>query len=345
MIVSGNYLWGPAAYGHAYTTVVFGNLTTYALDDADDSVALVFSAPYSGSITDVGIQVTAVVGTPPQYNVGVVTVSNADGYPTANPYGGSAVTLANLTPAGHHWVTLTTPATTAAGDIIAARVWPNPVGEPPSGAANVSTIIEQCLHNPYHMLPRGHYYTFFWNDAEGLLGNMAVRYSDGTIFGLPMTGFNPDFYDSADTPDEVGCVFTLPFGATCYGCRFALSGYDGPDNSAIVKLYDSADGLKASCTLTDLDQLGGYSPTYPGEYEVYWAPVFLSAGTYRLTVLATNGDLRIRPYGFTFDSAADRACLPAYDAWQKTSRTDAGAWTDEDDVQMHMAVWLSAVNL
>jgi hypothetical protein len=78
---------------------------------------------------------------------------------------------------------------------------------------------------------------------------------------------------------------------------------------------------------------------------VYWDGVNLSPNTnYRLIAkptTAASGDIYIPKW--TFESTAALASLPEGDRWQYTSRTDAGAWSNDNVSISPMALHLSDI--
>ena len=321
-----NMLWGPACRGQ-YN----GMTNLLALSNATSGVGVLLRAPKAGVIDAVGISITSITGNPPPYNVAIVTVDDA-GLPTVTPFGASAVQSYDYTATGLIWVTLDTPATVAADDQIAGIVWP---GASAPDAANCITVVSRAAVSEYSSDPAFLYGV--WTRGGGI-GYGAVRYSDGEIAGgLASTGTTKVQFDSADTPDEVGNLFTLPFGATIRGVHIPGLGADSNTPWQVV-LYDALDNVLASATVDDEDKIGTL------EFDQYVAPTAVLAETsYRVVLKPTSGTARIQVPTFTYTAAADRAGLPEGARWQKTERTNAGAWTDTDTALTYMALWLSDI--
>jgi hypothetical protein len=331
-----NMLWGPASFKAGYSTVL-----DYDLNDADDSLAQVFSIPRAGSITKVGFCCESITGNPPAYNVGLVTI-DAAGEPTTTAHGGSAPSTHDFLGAGWVWVTLATPAAVAAGDICAARVWPTVTAPDVSNcAALYSWSVFGCsdLYTPRIMQ-----FASSWSQANGVT-LAALEYATGETLGLPCTSVSMTAYDVADTPDEVGAVFTMPMAATCHGARIMMSLIQ-TNSSFAIKLYDAADNLLGTKIIADEDLVGD---PIARQFDVFWdgAPLALG-GTYRLTVAATHATATIAPMSALFESAASRInniMLPEAIRWQQTSRTDAGAWTEDSARLPIFSLWLSSITL
>jgi hypothetical protein len=310
-------IWGPAAIG--VINAQSGALTGQALNDADNAVAWTFNIPFDGSITEVGFLITALAGTPPQYNAGIVTI-DASGLPTTTAYGGSAVTGYTPTSTGWKWVTLSTPATANAGDWAAVRIYPT--GTAPDVSNNITV-----LHNsPIKTQGTGMAYTTAWGSATLGSGTMAIKYSGGVIYGMALSSSTVHVQIRQNTtPDEVGDLFQLPAAMTCYGAKTALPTTFGISAVFDVVLYDASNNVLGSATIGDKDYIDDQ-----GYVTVYWDAVNLSASTnYRLIIKPTvdaNGDVYVQKW--TLESAAALAALPEGSRWQYTSRVDAGSWDD-----------------
>jgi hypothetical protein len=325
-------LWGPAAIGVA--NIAGSAVSAQALTDADNAVAWVFNVPKDGTITDVGYLVTAENGTSPAYNCGLVTV-DATGNPTTTAYGGSAVTPATWTSTGWKWVTLSTPATGAAGDFAAVHIYPG--GTPPDGSNNITVAYGPVADGGYSLN-----YVVAWTQAA-LGGPMAIKYNDGSIYGFALTSVTTYVagITSGTTPDEVGAKFQVPAAMTCTGARLGCNrtGYGSAATMDVV-LYSAADGVLASTTVSDKDFLD-----VQDYVNVHWDAVNLSAATdYRLIIkptTATNGGVTVTKW--SVESTAARNMWPAGDSWHWTERTDAGAWTDTTTAIPYMGLWVSDI--
>ena len=328
-----NLLWGPGSMpgntGRATTTII----GDYALDDADDSVAFIFSLPKAGTVTHIGFCVGSTTGTPPDYYAGLVTV-DAAGLPTTTPYGGSAIATYSPVSTGWVWVELPTPATAVAGDIVA--IWVYPTDAPPDAANHVDICNAGVMSG--HKLPRAGTFTTAWSISSSIAPH-GIKYTSD-VYGMAVTAFADVSYDVADTPDEVGNLFVLPADMLCSGCTFQLSNV-GANASMEMILYNAANDVLTSVVVDDEDKLRGYG----NRVNLYWTPVQLAAATsYRLVLKATHATAIVRPAGLVFESTGAKANgLPEGTNWQKTQRTDAGAWSETALAVMHMALWISEI--
>ena len=336
-MITAKLAWGPASLGSWLGMTNDPNLDHYDLNDLDDAVAFVFCVPRTGIITKIGWYQADQGGTPPNYYTGLVQMHATLSHPTITPYGGSTITT--YVPSGVGWkeFTLGTPAAATVGDVVAVHVWPTIIAPTAINYIAVNHVASVNLDNGG--LPRPMWYSSTWIATEGFASYM-VEYSDGVRVGLPIIAETSDFYDSADTPDEVGNVLTMPMAATCYGARVAIDEYD-TDASCEIRLYDSLDNVLGFCIIDDLDNL-----SYPGLADLHWPPVSLiNGGIYRLTILATHAGNRLYPGGLVFESAGSRLTVPEGSNWMKTERTNLGAWADNSDALMWSALLLSEFEL
>jgi hypothetical protein len=323
-------LYGPAQLGVA--NIAATGLSTQALTDSDNAVASVINLPVDGSVTDVGFLLTAENGTSPAFNCGLVTVDSS-GNPTTSAYGGSAVTSAQWTSTGWKWVTLSTPATAVAGDFAAIHIYPG--GSPPDGSNNITVAYGGVGDGGYSLN-----YVVAWTQTA-MIGPMAIKYSDGSIYGFALTSITTYVAPNpSTTPDEVGAKFTLPARVTCTGAKVGMSrtGYGGSTTVDVI-LYDSSSTVIASTSVSDKDFID-----VTDYVTVHWDAVNLVAGDeYRLAVKPTTAANAITVTKWSVESTAARGMWPSGDTWQWTERTDAGTWTDTDTAIPYMGLWLSAV--
>ena len=323
-------LYGPASQEMFPTSSI---LNTHALNDADNALRVRFMLPKDGMVDAIGVRVTAVGGTPPQYRVGLVTEASAESWPGAQPsaYGGSSIQLWSPPGTGFFWVTLTTPASAQAGDVVSAMIWPGPTA--PDGTNNITVARSLNYASQTQRLILIRYYTTSWlSDANFPM--LAVRYSDGSVALPAVSDGLQDSFNTGSTPDERGCVFTLPFAATCVGCRFyhPVSTASGP---SAVRLYDAAG--------TVLRETAEISSTRTGFSDVFWDAVSLSANTtYRVTRLPQS-TTNVSLMGVRVEDAVHRQWWPGGSRWKRTHRTDLGAWTDVDTELYMFALWLSDI--
>lgn len=316
-----NLRWGPGA-NRVFNNGIGAALSGQSLSDSDNSLAGLFCLPKAGSINKIGFYIISENGASPAYKVGLVTIDSS-GNPTDTAYGGSAIETPTFTAAGWVWVTLATPATAVAGEFAGVRIWPHTSAPDGTNYIRVaSTIMDQIGH-----LGVATYLTSWAKSAGGSL--YAIQYDDGTIFGNALTSVSPySTINTGTTPDEIGGKFTVPVPMTVYGLTFSTNEvYIGSACTFTVKLYDAADNVLSSTTISDKDFVNATGRTH---LSIYFAPINLATNTtYRITVLPTTGTNGNIPLGWwAFESAAAKATYNEGTYWEKTERTDAGAWTD-----------------
>lgn len=313
-----NLIFGPGATQWQPATA----LSIYALNDADDAAAWVFNVPKSGTIAKIGIYCDSAIGSPPAYNVAIVTLDSA-GRPTTTNYGGSSTESADFSGiyGAVKWIDLTTDATATAGDFAAVYIYPT------ATAPNTSNYINVPIAAAWNGNGFGVYYSITWVLVDRG-PTMAIQYDDGAIYGLaPGSATLYRSISSNSDPDEYGIKITPPADLTVSGARiWHVKASTGSSGTYTVTLYDNAGTTLASATISDKDQIDDLDAL-----TVHWTPVTLSAGAaYRVTVTpgVTGTGGRIYMSRALFDSAAALAALPNNAGAVATYRTDAGAWTD-----------------
>lgn len=329
-------VWGPSSLiqYHAGTKTSFpATLGTLALDDADDSAAYIMLAPKTGSISAVGVVVQAITGTPPNYNIALVTVG-VDGLPTTTPIGDSTVETFAPGATGYQTVTLDPAAAVTAGNVICIRIWPTVSA--PDGSNKVDVAPGLDIFSG--AMPWYGQYSTAWQRLSRL-NPATVVYSDATWYGLPTTEYWGININSGTDPDEVGMKITLPTATKCCGAQIAAAGYVSSAAWSVC-LYNSDSTLLASWTCADEDMLSAEN-TY---YHAFWAEQTLPAGDYYVTV-KPSGAANCPVIGFQFPSAALRAgcMLPEADSCIAAYRTDDGEWTTDDTALPFMGLLLSDI--
>jgi hypothetical protein len=318
--------------------VPFPNLATSSfnatmiIDANGEKAGWVMQAPKTGTIDRVGF-LTVTVTTGDTVDVRVETV-DASGLPTGTLFGTNTNNSQVIAAADDNtWfeVTLTAGASVTRGDFFAVVV-----SLPGSGAtgnmqiARYSPVIS--ITPPYCLL-----YTSSW--AKGSFSPVgSVRYSDATYPPIPglvsVTALAANNVNTGTTPDERGVKFVPNCGCKVSGIWFATSSA----SDSVVKLYDSTDTLLASKAY-DGDVAQATNP----RMVTLDTEVTLTAGaTYRATVLPSSAT-NVQLWRLTHRSDA-AAQMPGNDwAFQETTRTDAGAWTDTANARTQMGLVLSAV--
>jgi hypothetical protein len=166
----------------------------------------------------------------------------------------------------------------------------------------------------------------------------ALEYDDGTIEPFmpdvwPVKAIASVAFDSADTPDEFGLKYTptepqrIP--VLCVSMR-PTTGTAG--NTYDVVGYDSADNVIAGPITVDCD-VNAVANVDKLQIIRFDSDVLLDAGsTYRFVVKAGSPTILVRCWRMDFDSEALLLSIARTANVCATQRTDAGAWTDFDNV-------------
>lgn len=144
-------------------------------------------------------------------------------------------------------------------------------------------------------------------------------------------------YNSNSATDEIGVRLTLPFACTVDGGA-ALVDSDGDWD---LVLYNSSNSAIASASIdkdTRVSNAGYYTRAY------FNTSVSIVAGdTYRLTVKPTT-TTSLTLYEYTYNANGHLVASAAGSSWYKTSRVDAGAFSNSDTSQPIMALSISEID-
>lgn len=308
------------------------------IDAAGEKVAVIFQVPKTGTIDRLLFR-TAGVTTSQSIDVALQGVSAADGFPDGANFGGSTPgAQATLAANTMYEVTLGTSATVTLGNIVSMVLsWTSTVGSMNMAAANGTRDTNVGL--PYVAL-----FTAAWaKQADANLTSIVgVRYSDGTyawVGGVLGGTVNTNAFNTGSIPDEIGMKYVLTAPMRCGGFWAITNPAAAATFDAI--LYNSSDVVQASVSV-DPDQLHGTGA--PKLINMRWAPVSLAIGSYRFVLKPTSAN-NITVAEWVVALNAQLNCNPGGANCYKTSRTDAGAWTDSDVTQSpSMGLWFDQVD-
>jgi hypothetical protein len=301
------------------------------IDAAAEKAAFITYAPKTGTISKVGFR-TGTVTTGDTLKIslqGVNASGNPDGTILASGNAYQTLVVADTNDNTWFLVTLVAGASVTKNDPIAIVIEFNAWV---AGNLNISaggTGIGTNHYNVYTDL-----YTAAWAKSANLI-NVALEYSDGSYssgFTHPMSTLSYYTYNSGSSPDEYGNYFQIPFPCRAVG----IVAYSDLDESATFTLYDS-DGttVLASKQLLLAQRIG----TAVGLCWAYFAtPVNLLKDTwYRMTVVPNT----VTSIGLSYFAVDLAGQMNSYSLGQKcyqTSRTDAGAWTQDTLRRVQMAL-------
>jgi hypothetical protein len=311
---------------------------TTTMDAAGEGVASVLVAAKTGNIRKVGI-LPASVTSAQALDVRIETIA-ANGTPSgtlwaANTNGSLAVPVADT----WAWVTLTADAAVTKGQRFCVNVqWAGAAGNL-NMRARWNGGFRANPGVPYSLVNTG---TWAKSATTPMVG---LEYDDGTrphCGGLPTN--SPTTYsqtvNTGTTPDECGAYFRLPF--TCKVMGIAAKVGTATAATFAIKLYDSdGSSVLASVTGIDSDQI---ATSGGANWVLFGSEVTLAANTfYRMTFLPETATSQSF-FRIPVDSATTLQSWPGGADFYFTSRTDAGAWTEDQTLVPCMCLLISAID-
>jgi hypothetical protein len=329
-MVAADFLWGPGALGMSGQ---MGPRATRLFNTANIVAGILFSAPASGVIDSIQFNVSAKTGANRDLQARFVTV-DVNGMPTTTQYGGSSAETLTITGTGHKTITFATGATVTRGDRLALRL--DPTGTAPDGSNNFTVETMRDVYSAvnfqaYPAWVRATDGGTSWTSDGGLV-SIGVRYASGGDWIFADLGDSPTSITtgtaailSGGSPNEYGAKFTVPYALDVVGVRFANR--MNVNTPIEIKLYDSGS------TLLRTERVYPLAGTVNRVALAIWGSAYtLAANTvYRVAMTNLSAVDTVRePYYVTVQSAAQKDAWPFCDgqAWQRTHRTGAGAWTD-----------------
>jgi hypothetical protein len=154
-------------------------------------------------------------------------------------------------------------------------------------------------------------------------------------------------WNSTGTPDERGMKFSIPTG-TCTSYKVAgirlLAGITNSAATWDLVLYDSANTVLQSISFTNSAM---FNTASIGLRDFYFDESTLSALTpgldYRIVVKPTAASLGAMVYNIAGSAWPLAPAINPGGTWAYTTRTDAGAWTDDPNVTMPLKLILHDV--
>lgn len=319
---------------HWPTTGGFTVSTGSNMDASGDKYAFVIQCPKAGTLDKFEFRLATVGNTPDNgIRLSFQSIDMATGFPdgtqsqyrditsglTANTWQAPGLMTSDGTDGG-------VKRTVAAGDIIGCVIEYVTFVASDSFALSVLDSASTSIVNQY--LLNGSTGTYVKGNVG--LPLLALKYSDGSYaeFDIPIwpvMAREINTFNSSSTPDEIGLKITFPMGVRTVGVW--LGG--DLDNASQAVLYDASSSVIDSFTFDpDLRTVTNHAPNF-----AYWpaGPHTLTASTvYRLILKPTTTSGVIMSV-LQLAGAAYQACLPGGTGSTLiyTTRTDAGAWTDD----------------
>ena len=307
------------------------NISTYTLDASGEKCVLVVQAPKTGNIEGIETYIAAVGNAPDngiRFSIQAVDgAGDNDGTPI------QSVTTAGGTPSAAGWLDpgdLSAVIAVTKGDLLAIVV------DTPSFTAADSLSIGGSVTSTDYGFPYGISATS--TRQNNVLPIFALRYDDGTYPALlpeawAVRQVTSVAFDTADTPDEFGGSFEFPFPATLSGVAVQLRPTSGTaGNSYDIVVYDS-DGTTVLHTQSVDSDVASTANQFRAQHILFSANVPLSENTkYRVVVKAASATIVVAVAYTVFNSLALMDTVTGGQDVYATQRTDAGAWTDFNNV-------------
>lgn len=301
----------------------FGSGTTSAtaliLDAANEKAGLVFQPEKSGDIVGYRFR-TGTVTTGTTADCRVETV-NTDMIPSGTLWdtdtnGALVVDAAD----DQSWleVTFTNPATVSKGDLVALVF---SIGSP--GNLQFLGMGSALVYADTDAMPKGWQYTSAWT-ANSSWPTFLLVYDDGDVLSATRHRCGvgtSNTVTTATTPDEMGNIFRVPVPCSLSGVVFYFS--RAASGAGDIILYDSSNNVLATVNFDFIDSTAAVKELF------FDSSISLAKDTdYRVVFKPSNTN---SVFVQTFDIGGSDVILPFFGLnFRKTSRTDAGAWTDDD---------------
>lgn len=302
-------MWPKPVQSYQYSGMTLNGTTT------KNGYVTIF--PYTGTINNVLIR-TRTVTTSQTLKVslqGVGTDGKPDG--TILGVGNSAYgTQGSLVQATVYTIALTSALSVTRGDKVAVVVEWNST----AGSITMSQGDGEVCNNFYTCTYTGGAWTITASGEAPIIG---FEYTDGFhgFTTYPFAAITGTAFNNTSTPDEIGVLINNP--TTIIACGAFLYVNKGFD--CTVKLYDSADNVLASQALVPGNR---WNAALAFDYLYFASDVTIQKNqNYRLTLVPDTAS-NVTLLEYTMPSASALNSLSLGSAFSRTSRTDAGAWTN-----------------
>lgn len=329
-----DFLGQSLGHPNAFWSQSSANPANFALNQTTDQVEWIFMTEEAVTITKLGFRYGVRTGTPPTYSIslqGVGTTGNPDG----TIKGGGSPASATFTPPAStawnstwQWITLSNSYTATRGEALAIVIVYS--SGTVSGSHN-SSFTTSNDSGAYLLHP----YDIQNNAGTRSRPNGMAWYgyaSSSRAYGFPIQDIENTTIHAGTTPDEQALRFLLPatFGSTykVRGARLTMKA-DTAGSTFKVILYDGTTVLQ-NVTL-DNDFQGSVGSIR--SYEIFFDEATLSTlnfgSVYRLALQPVGAAGIYFICNLLMAANADLSALPGGIQWYQSTRTDAGAWTDD----------------
>lgn len=316
--VKGGGLLLPHFYG-ACRRDIHGTGTT--LDALGEQYTFVFRVRRTGTIDRVGFCVRGVT-TAQTLRAGLETTDTTNFLATGTQYGGSTPGTQTAPVADTFYeVPLTVPATATKGDIIALVVQ----FDSTAGNLVIGQIDNEGGGSQTSFPYVARFLSSAWAKVPSGVGMHSVRYSDGTYdpigMCVPTAPRIDTFFNSGSATTEIGNRFTVPGPTSVSGI---FSGVNHLSAAVDYVLYEGSSVLSTISVPAGLSAAGSGYEEFDFDSSIPLSPNVV----YRVTAKpTTTNNVNVREAVLL--NAAMMDMLPGGSDWHKTSRTGAGAFTDD----------------
>lgn len=325
--------FGPIEFPQFSLASSFSN-GSLLMDASGEKVAFVFQCPKDGDISKIWVRLNTVT-TGDTLKISLQDVDLTNGEPDGTADQSGTVVIADGDDNTNKSVTLGTDRTVSRGDLLAIVVEFNSYV---AGDLNISyfasaTGISQTTTYPLLQTSGS------WSKSTHV-SMFSLEYSDGSFAYIPgvipagnVTEVN---FSSSSTPDEIGLIINSPVPITvtgAYGHRRLNQNYD-------FVLYDSDGTTPLQTSSMDAD-VNSYTSNTKDSTLFSGTSALTKATNYRLVFKPTTTS-NIRIFQLEVAAAAHLDQLSGGQNIHKTSRADAGSWTQDTAAILFMGTLVSA---
>ncbi len=318
------------------------SMTPTTIGAANEMVAGMVQAPKAGTISKVIFRTRTVATGDANCAMRLEVIDPATGLPDGNLVAaGAEDTVLDIDSADDNALItspLATPYVCTHGELIAVVILGPTSGTPDIDIARFTE--SSGVDFPYSGINSGG-----WTKSIGKL-MVAFEYSDGSYaptFGMTIfEGFATIQYDNADSLNEYGNRFRLPFDCLCAGCWFWIDA-DGDFDGKLYLAPTTASTSPLATFSFDKDIREGSG----GEFRpaLFTTPVYLSANVwYRIGAYATGTAANVGITGGGVDTVAQMDWLSGGADIHRTDRSGTtGTWNDTTTARVMCGIMISQI--
>lgn len=327
--------------------------SNFVIDATTDQVEFIFQADEAITITRLGFRYGARALTPPTHIISLQGVSLATGNPDGTIKGGGSPASATFTPPADttwdgtwRWITLANAYTCTRGEFLAIVIAYS--SGTVSGTNNSTFTVTDglSLHSAAEGLP------YAIQNNAGTRTRQASKAcfaygSAGSIYGFPSKqAFTSAAITQSSTPDEYATRFVIPAG---WGASYQVAGLWArlilpAGDTMKVQLYDGTTVLQTMTYDTDLVSVNAQNRTLLFLFQESTLSTLLTGNAYRIGFQPQDAAGNYTFNGVTQNSNAEWEPYPLGIEWYSSSRTDVGAWSDDNTTRLACELLLKDLN-